>query len=799
VTQGGGRKSSGRSRAGGRVTARRPPARGTHRAQATRVALLWQAPFFNFSGYGDEARAMALAMEHRCHAVTARSWGQDLPAFVDQYARSAPDRLVALHRCSNQPLGHPFLSVVHAPGYAAMRVHGAKADIARTMFESDGLPADWVGRLNGIDEVWVPSTFNAETFARAGVTVPVHVVPGGVDASAFRPGLRPLRVPGARGTVFLSVFEWAHRKGWDVMLSAWAEAFGPGDDVSLVLRTAVADGVFADGLTTDQRIDAYLESIGRARREVAPIVVLDAPLGLDDLPRLYAGADVYVSASRGEGWGRPMMEAMACRLPTVATRWSGNLDFMDDDNSMLIDIEGVVPIDEKAEFAFYRGQRWAQPSASHLSEILRRLAAEPELRSRLGARARSDIERRWQWNRVTEAVAQRVDALAGTAPKFTHARSGPPQEAAVLSVAWEGDFYARHSLALVNRTLAGRLTAGGLVAVEPRTREAPPFPSDTALEVSRMVRARPPLPGAAKSDIVVRHQWPPDLSSAGPNPLVLIQPWEFGGLPAQWVPQIARNVAEVWCPSTWVADCYVRSGVAPDRVAVVPNGVDVERYRPDGPTYPLVTNRSRRLLFVGGTIPRKGIDVLLAAYLDTFCPGDDVCLVVKAFGSSHVYRGSTIDEQLRSIASDPSTPALELIDAELSDDEVAALYRSCDVLVHPYRGEGFGLPVAEAMASGLPVVVTGYGACLDFCDGDNALLVPATVTPVQMREIGPSSIGYWWAEPDRVELGRLLRRVVDDPATTSGLGQAGRERIVRDFTWDGVAKLAQERLLALTR
>jgi glycosyltransferase involved in cell wall biosynthesis len=200
---------------------------------------------------------------------------------------------------------------------------------------------------------------------------------------------------------------------------------------------------------------------------------------------------------------------------------------------------------------------------------------------------------------------------------------------------------------------------------------------------------------------------------------------------------------------------------------------------------------------VGGTIPRKGIDVLLRAYRRAFRADDDVCLVVKAFGAGHIYRGSTMDDELRAVASDPSAPELELIDDELTEEDMAALYRSCHVLVHPYRGEGFGLPIAEAMASGLPVVVTGYGACLDFCDEDNAVLVPATVTPLHMTELGPSSIGYWWAEPSEEALASILRRVVDNESATAGLGQAGRRRIVNRFRWDHVAARAAERLLAL--
>ena len=90
-------------------------------------------------------------------------------------------------------------------------------------------------------------------------------------------------------------------------------------------------------------------------------------------------------------------------------------------------------------------------------------------------------------------------------------------------------------------------------------------------------------------------------------------------------------------------------------------------------------------------------------------------------------------------------------------------------------------------------MVTGYGACLDFCDDDNALFVPATVAPVEMPDVGPSSIGYWWAEPDATRSGRICwrgRRPARDPRRPRG---GGPQRIVSDFTWDMAAGLAAER------
>jgi glycosyltransferase involved in cell wall biosynthesis len=147
---------------------------------------------------------------------------------------------------------------------------------------------------------------------------------------------------------------------------------------------------------------------------------------------------------------------------------------------------------------------------------------------------------------------------------------------------------------------------------------------------------------------------------------------------------------------------YLRAGLEADRVHVVPNGVDLERFAPEGPAYDLGPAGPLRFLFVGGAIGRKGVDVLVAAWQQAFGGRDDVQLVIKDFGSDGVYRGAD-RSAVRALA---ESGALVYLDADLADDEMAALYRACDVLVHPYRGEGFAMPVLEAMACGLPAITT---------------------------------------------------------------------------------------------
>src|SRR5690606_26356631 len=95
----------------------------------------------------------------------------------------------------------------------------------------------------------------------------------------------------------------------------------------------------------------------------------------------------------GEGWGRPYMEAMALGLPTIGTRWSANLEFMNDDNSFLVDIDGLEPCDLRWDNPLYQGQRWAAPNVRSLREQMRRVMDDRDAARVRGARARVDVAR----------------------------------------------------------------------------------------------------------------------------------------------------------------------------------------------------------------------------------------------------------------------------------------------------------------------------------------------------------------------------------------------------------------------
>ena len=377
-----------------------------------------------------------------------------------------------------------------------------------------------------------------------------------------------------------------------------------------------------------------------------------------------------------------------------------------------------------------------------------------------------------------------------------HARASSQDN---LKIRWEGTQFVHHSLALVNRELCSRLIAGGCeVSIIPYERDQ--FsPKEEPRFKSIAEGVRKPLSGPP--DAHVRHQWPPDFNPPTEGHWVMIQPWEFGSLPREWILPMSEQVDEMWVPSRYVRDCYIRSGIPAERVRVVPNGVNTELFKPDNPPYRLRTKKSFKFLFVGGTIQRKGIDILLDVYTRSFSSTDDVCLVIKDMGGQSFYKGQTAKEWIRRFQGDPNHPEIEYIERTLSDREIAGLYTACDCLVHPYRGEGFGLPIAEAMASGLPVIVTGHGAALDFCDETTAYLIPAKEVRLPEKRVGEfETVDFpWLAEPDRDGLAGLMRHAAAHRDEAASKGRLAAEFIRSHFTWDHAVETLKKRVRELRK
>ena len=213
-----------------------------------------------------------------------------------------------------------------------------KAVVGRTMFETDRLPAGWPDRLNHVDEIWVPTHHHERIFLEAGVTKPIVVVGQGIDVDFWNPATeKPLDFSKIIDTEnrcspgdykFLSVFKWEARKGPDILLSSFYKAFPGGKGACLIIVTSL---YHEDAQRVVDEVDkSWLTSTKGKSGDKPRGVVLLSGLPLKDLVRLYKSVDAFVLPSRGEGWGRPYMEAMAMGLPVIATNWSGPTEFVNE-------------------------------------------------------------------------------------------------------------------------------------------------------------------------------------------------------------------------------------------------------------------------------------------------------------------------------------------------------------------------------------------------------------------------------------------------------------------------------------
>lgn len=304
------------------------------------------------------------------------------------------------------PLGDLLLDdlVKRRPSAEAPQVAFCQADafgrvtgrlrVGWTMLEVTGIPPAWVEGCNRMDEVWVPASFNVETFRDSGVTVPIQVMPLGVDIDYFNPQITGFR-PSSRYT-FLSVFEWGERKAPEVLLRAFADEFKESDDVLLLLSV----------FNRDPQVDVEREIALLDLPPSAPVVVLVNPRFEGyQMGSLYRSADCFVLPTRGEGWGMPVLEAMASGLPAISTDWSGIADFLHDGIGYPLRWN---PVPAKARCPYYEGFGWAEPDAQHLRDLMRHVYEHPEEARAKGMAAAAEVAATRTWDHAAAAVRDRL-------------------------------------------------------------------------------------------------------------------------------------------------------------------------------------------------------------------------------------------------------------------------------------------------------------------------------------------------------------------------------------------------------
>lgn len=252
--------------------------------------------------------------------------------------------------------------------------------IAYWYWEFAQIPDLWVAKAGQVDEVWAATEFVAKGL-RERLKLPVRTLFPGVKLAPFEKRSRASFGLDEAPYTFLFTFHMMsvmERKNPLGLIRAFRKAFTPADNVCLVLKTSYGE-----------RYPAQIREL-REAAEGASIRVIDEVYSPDAVLALIDACDAYVSLHRSEGLGLTMAEAMLLGKPVVATNFSGNVDFMDESNSLLVDYElrklgwPIPPYDAHLE--------WAEPSVDHAAQHMRRLYDDQAWGRELGLRGKASAE-----------------------------------------------------------------------------------------------------------------------------------------------------------------------------------------------------------------------------------------------------------------------------------------------------------------------------------------------------------------------------------------------------------------------
>lgn len=274
----------------------------------------------------------------------------------------------------------------------------AKRRIGYLVYEGEQLPGSFTARLRLLDRIWTASSFGRDVLVASGLRFPVDVVPGGVDPDVFFPG--PPRAPDGPWVV-TAIGKPEGRKNYEALVAGYRQAFSAADDVVLKI---LATG-HEPGRPLLERLVAGSAGPRAARIELVP------PLpDRRAVAELLRRSDVFALPTHGEGWGLPILEAMACGCCVITTGWSAPRDYVTADTGILL-AATLVPARCPFFGSFFRHTRWAEPDRDQLVHSLRWTYEHRAEARAMGARAAGAVRARWTWAHAARRAREVLETL----------------------------------------------------------------------------------------------------------------------------------------------------------------------------------------------------------------------------------------------------------------------------------------------------------------------------------------------------------------------------------------------------
>ncbi|ALJ05213.1 glycosyl transferase family 1 [Pseudalgibacter alginicilyticus] len=275
-----------------------------------------------------------------------------------------------------------------------------KYTILFLVWESEYIPTKLKNTINLFNEIWTPSLYCKNIFKKV-YDGPIITVPHPVEASLKPLNTRKSMVFNKDKFSYLFVFSYhssIERKNPFHLIEAFKKAFKNNDNVELIIKTS--------GSNRHKKLEKkLLKSISNQKN----IQIIDIDLDKNEILHLINNCDSYISMHHSEGFGLTLAEAMYFGKPTIATNYSGNTEFMNHNNSFLVDYElGLI---ENPDSNFPSETLWANPKLDHTIEQLKAVYQNADLRKKKAENATFFIKEKLSFNAIGSIMRNRLNHL----------------------------------------------------------------------------------------------------------------------------------------------------------------------------------------------------------------------------------------------------------------------------------------------------------------------------------------------------------------------------------------------------
>lgn len=268
-------------------------------------------------------------------------------------------------------------------------------------WELPEFPNEWNDSFSLVDEIWVASTFVAESISIKS-PVPVVKIPHAIEVKITEPRDRTYFKLPEEAFLFLTMFDfnsYQERKNPRASIEAFKLAFEPDNmDVGLVVKVNGHKNNLEE-----------LESLIKLTSNYENIYIIQETLSRNDVNALISVTNCFISLHRSEGFGLVMAEAMYLGKPVIGTNWSSNTDFMNVSNSCPVEYE-LISLGQ--DYGPYKsGQYWAEPNVRHASEYMTKLVNDREYYNRISSAGELFIKSNYSPRVIGELIKKRLNYI----------------------------------------------------------------------------------------------------------------------------------------------------------------------------------------------------------------------------------------------------------------------------------------------------------------------------------------------------------------------------------------------------